>query len=148
MTRVEFFFNVEDKLQKVAELSARAVGKGRRLHVYTPDAQVSEQLGRQLWTQSALSFLPHCAAEDALADTTPVIIDSIGATLPHDDILINLQAGHPPFFSRFRRLIEIVGQTESDKAEARKRYRFYRDRGYEIRAFDANGANLTNGGGQ
>lgn len=142
MTRVEFFFNVEDKLQKVAELSERAVGKGRRLHVFTPDATVSEQLGRRLWTQPALSFLPHCSADDALADMTPVIIDSHGDVLPHDDILINLQSAHPPFFSRFRRLIEIVGPDEADKVEARKRYRFYRDRGYEIRTFDANGASL------
>lgn len=142
MTRVEFFFNVEDKLQKVAELSERAVGKGRRLHVFTPDAAMSEHLGRRLWTQPALSFLPHCSADSALADMTPVIIDSSGDVLPHDDILINLRSAHPPFFSRFRRLIEIVGQDEADKVEARKRYRFYRDRGYEIRTFDANGASL------
>lgn len=148
MTRVEFFFNVEDKLQKVAELSARAVSKGRRLHVFTPDEAVSEQLGRRLWTQPPLSFLPHCRPQDALADMTPVIIDSAGTVLPHDDILINLQTSHPPFFSRFRRLIEIVGQEEADKAEARLRYRFYRDRGYDIRTFDANGANLQQGAGQ
>lgn len=142
MTRVEFFFNVEDKLQKVAELSERAVGKGRRLLVFTPDDSMSDRLNRLLWTQSALSFLPHCSADSELAEMTPVIIDCKGEILPHDDILINLQAGHPPFFSRFRRLIEIVGQDEADKAEARNRYRFYRDRGYEIRTFDANGASL------
>ena len=142
MTRVEFFFNVDDKLQKVAELSERAVGKGRRLHVYTPDETVSEKLNRLLWTQSALSFLPHCMADSKLVDVTPVIIDSKGEVLPHDDILINLQTVHPPFFSRFRRLIEIVGHDETDKVEARNRYRFYRDRGYEIKTFDANGASL------
>jgi len=37
-------------------------------------------------------------------------------------------------------LIEIVGQEEQDKLEARKRYKFYRDRGYEMRSFDASGA--------
>jgi DNA polymerase-3 subunit chi len=142
MTRVEFFFNVEDKMQKVAELSERAVGKGRRLHVFTPDESVSERLNRLLWTQPALSFLPHCAADDKLAEVTPVIIDSKGEVLPHDDILINLQTDYPPFFSRFRRLIEIVGHDEADKVEARNRFRFYRDRGYEIRTFDANGASL------
>jgi len=62
--------------------------------------------------------------------------------LLHDDILINLRVQHPPFFSRFRRLIELVGQDESDKVEARTRYRFYRDRGYEIKSFDVNGAAL------
>jgi len=59
--------------------------------------------------------------------------------LIHDDVLVNLQAQHPPFFSRFRRLIEIVGVDEEDKAAARIRYRFYRDRGYEIKSFDVMG---------
>jgi DNA polymerase-3 subunit chi len=142
MTRVEFFFNVEDKLQKVAELTGRAVDKGRRLHVFTPDQATAEALERKLWMEPALSFLPHCRPDHALAEMTPVIIDSQGEVLPHDDVLINLRAAHPPFFSRFRRLIEIVGQDEADKAEARSRFRFYRDRGYEIKAFDANGASL------
>jgi len=62
--------------------------------------------------------------------------------LPHHDVLINLQKDYPPFFSRFTRLIEIVGQDEEDKAHARLRYKFYRDRGYEMRSFDASGAAL------
>ncbi|RDJ93817.1 DNA polymerase III subunit chi, partial [Lacticaseibacillus rhamnosus] len=37
------------------------------------------------------------------------------------------------FFSRFQRLVEIVGTDASDRQAARERYRFYRDRGYEIR---------------
>jgi DNA polymerase-3 subunit chi len=47
---------------------------------------------------------------------------------------VNLHAQTPPFFSRFERLAEIVG---IDDAEAgRERYRFYRERGYELRAHD------------
>ena len=46
------------------------------------------------------------------------------------------------FFSRFRRLIEIVGADEVDKAQARIRYKFYRDRGYEIKSYDAAGKGI------
>jgi DNA polymerase-3 subunit chi len=53
-----------------------------------------------------------------------------------DDVLINLQAQHPPFFSRFRHLIELVGAEESDKIAARARFKFYRDRGYTIKSTD------------
>jgi DNA polymerase-3 subunit chi len=142
MTRIEFFFNVANKLQKVADLSESAVNKGRRLMVFTADTAATLNLENQLWTHPPIGFLPHCRADSALASVTPIIIDWQGAQLPHDDVLINLQSQHPPFFSRFRRLIEIVGVDEADKAEARVRYRFYRDRGYEIKSFDVTGAAL------
>jgi len=142
MTRIEFFFNVGNKLDKVAELSQRAVSKGRRTMVFGPDDAVLTELERVLWSGSALSFVPHCRAQHPLAPETPIVLDFKGEPLVHDDVLINLQHQHPPFFSRFRRLIEIVGTDEADKAQARVRYRFYRDRGYEIRTFDENGAAL------
>jgi len=39
----------------------------------------------------------------------------------------------PSMFSRFQRLVEIVGTDADDREDARARFRFYRDRGYEIR---------------
>jgi DNA polymerase-3 subunit chi len=56
--------------------------------------------------------------------------------LLQDDVLINLQAQHPPFFSRFRHLIEIVSMDEADKVAARVRFKFYKDRGYAIKTTD------------
>lgn len=142
MTRIEFFFNVEDKLKKVAELTEKAVMKGRRLMVFAPDQVTTKSLENVLWSHSPTSFLPHCHAADSLSNQTPIIIDWQATELPHHDVLINLQADYPPFFSRFTRLIEIVGQEEQDKIQARLRYKFYRDRGYEMRSFDASGAAL------
>ena len=137
MTRIEFFFNVENKLQKIADLSEKAVNKGRRLMVFTPDTELTLKLEHFLWTYPVTGFMPHCRAESELAPVTPFIFDSLGTQLTHDDVLINLHSQHPPFFSRFTRLIEIVGMDEADKAAARTRYSFYRDRGYEIKTFDA-----------
>lgn len=142
MTRIEFFFNVEDKLQKVAELSEKAVMKGRRLVLFAPDEDTVRAIEGRLWSQSPTSFLPHCHAAHELAAETPIILDWQLAELPHHDVLVNLQPDYPPFFSRFTRLIEIVGQDEQDKVRARVRYKFYRDRGYEMRSFDASGAAL------
>ena len=49
----------------------------------------------------------------------------------------NLRDAPPPFFSRFARLAEIV---PADAAAAgRERYRFYRERGYELRAHNLAG---------
>ena len=59
-----------------------------------------------------------------------------GANPPHDEVLINLRPEWPPFFSRFQRLIEIVSLDEEDRSQARARFKFYRDRGYEIKSHD------------
>lgn len=142
MTRIEFFFNVEDKLKKLAELSEKAVAKGRRLVVFAPDQKAVQSIEHILWSHAPTSFLPHCNSKHDLAGETPIILDWQAEALPHHDVLINLQKDYPPFFSRFTRLIEIVGQDEEDKAHARLRYKFYRDRGYEMRSFDASGAAL------
>jgi DNA polymerase-3 subunit chi len=73
---------------------------------------------------------------DATAHVCPIIIDATGEQLIQDDILINLKTDHPPFFSRFRYLVELVGSDEADKVAARARYKFYRDRGYQIKSTD------------
>lgn len=142
MTRVDFFFNVSNKSAHVADLSGRAVQRGRRLMVLTSTQEAAEQLGVFFWSHPPIGFLPHCHATHPRATETPVIIDWRHETLPHDDILINLDSQYPPFFSRFKRLIEVVGLDDADRAAARDRFRFYRDRGYEIKTFDANGAAL------
>jgi DNA polymerase-3 subunit chi len=89
-----------------------------------------------LWMTPSIGFVPHCAPDDPLAAETPVIVDCRGEGLLHDEVLLNLRPEWPPFFSRFQRLIEIVSLDEQDRADARERFRFYRDRGYEIRTHD------------
>lgn len=137
MTRVEFYFNVTDKLAKVTELCGRAVAKGRQLTVFTQDQAMSEALQRQLWQQAPESFLPSASPHDENSVFSPIILDNEGSHLLQDDILINLKTMHPPFFSRFRYLVEIVGNDEQDKVAARQRYKFYRDRGYQVKSTDA-----------
>ena len=85
-----------------------------------------------MWTTPAIGFLPHVAAGHRLAAETPVVIARGAEDSPHDEVLVNLAAEWPPAFARFRRLVEIVSRDEDDKRAARERYRFYRDRGYEI----------------
>jgi len=65
-----------------------------------------------------------------------VIVESRGKKFLHEDVLLNLRAEWPPSFSRFQRLVEIVGRDDADRAQARERFRHYRDRGYEIRTHD------------
>ena len=136
MTQIDFYTHVEDKLKTACTLAAKAFARGLRLTVYCPDPETAHRLDRLLWTTPATGFLPHCGPDDPLAAETPVIIDCGGDNLLHDQVLLNLRPEWPPFFSRFQRLIEIVGLEDADRAGARERFRFYRDRGYEIRTHD------------
>jgi len=137
MTRVEFYFNVTDKLAKATELCERAVAKGRQLTVFTQDEAMSSILQQKLWQYAPASFLPSAYPQDEASVYAPVVLDADGSHLIQDDILINLKTEHPPFFSRFRYLVELVGNDEDDKVAARQRYKFYRDRGYQVKSTDA-----------
>lgn len=137
MTRVEFYFNVTDKLAKATELCERAVAKGRQLTVFTQDDAMSNSLQQKLWQHTPASFLPSAHPQDDTSAYVPIVVDAAGSHLIQDDILINLKTEHPPFFSRFRYLVELVGNDEDDKVAARQRYKFYRDRGYQVKSTDA-----------
>ena len=132
MTEIDFYSGGGDRLHTACRLVAKVVRQGFKLMIYTPDATVVERFDKLLWTFSSIDFIPHCRAEDKLAGVTPVILSRQATNLPRD-VLLNLDVEHPPFFSRFQRRIEIAGITPEDTQAARKRYRFYQDRGYEIR---------------
>ena len=72
--------------------------------------------------------------DSPLAADTPILI---GHALEHAGpaaVLVNLHSSPPPFFSRFERLAEIVGTDDADAAAGRERWKFYKERGYELRA--------------
>ncbi len=140
MTQIDFYTQAGDRLHTACRLAAKARNHGLRVTLYCPDRETATRLDRLLWIVPATGFLPHCAPDDRLAPVTPVLIDSTGNTHLHDEMLINLHPEWPAFFSRYQRLAEIVGSGDADRAQARERYKFYRDRGYAIRTHNLSGA--------
>lgn len=136
MTQIDFYTRVEDKLRTACRLAAKAYGAELRVVVCCPDAETASRFDRMLWTTPAIAFIPHCLAADPLAPRTPIVIDYADSAPTHDEVLLNLRPEWPPHFSRFQRLIEIVSVDDEDRQRARERYRFYRDRGYDIRTHD------------
>lgn len=132
MTEISFYSHAADKLSVARQLVAKALSQKLNVLVYAPDETVAADIDRLLWTQPALSFIPHCRDSSPLAASTPVIIGENADALPSADVLINLGDEPPPVFSRFERLMEIVTEDENDVAKGRQRYRFYKDRGYEL----------------
>jgi DNA polymerase-3 subunit chi len=75
-----------------------------------------------------------------------VLITGDLGQLPQDEAigsryerLMNLSGEIPPSFSRFSSLIEVVSEAPEIRQPARERFKFYKDRGYEIQTLDLTG---------
>lgn len=141
MTEIAFHFNVPDKLAYACRLLRKATGTGSRL-VVTGPGDALRALDTQLWTFSALDFIPHCQAASADAQVlaaSPVVLADTPRGTPHQQVLVNLGGGVPEGFERFERLIELVGREPDDRQQARVRWKHYADRGYAIGQHDLAG---------
>jgi DNA polymerase-3 subunit chi len=137
MTEISFYFNAPDKLGTARSLALKAYAAKKRLLIFSTDAAVLGMLDTLLWTTPSTGFLPHCRAGERHAEHTPIVLGHDAEATPHHEILMNLDHERPATFSRFDRLIEIVSRDDAeDRSRARERFRFYRDRGYEIRQHD------------
>lgn len=139
MTTIDFYFNAADRLGVACRLAGKAVQQKKRVLVYAPQPELAQRIDRMLWTWQAISFVPHCYAEDALAAETPVLIAAADEPAPGCEVLINLSSECPQFFERHERLLEVVAQDEEERRAGRARYAFYRERGYAIRNHDLSG---------
>ena len=136
MTQIDFYIQVDNRMQTACVLAAKALSRGVRMMILTADSESTDRVDRLLWTNPPIGFSPHCRAQHRLAPVTPIILDHIAEPVVHEQILVNLRDEAPPHFSRFERLMEIVTRDDSDRERARARFRFYRERGYEIRTHD------------
>jgi DNA polymerase III subunit chi len=132
MTRIDFYTEAADKLDVACRIAHKAYRARRPVVLFSSDDALLARIDKMLWTSPAIGFLPHCFAADAIAAETPVLLTRAVDTPHHDDVLINLDDSWPPSFARFQRLAEIVTVEEDDRVKARARYRFYKDRGYEV----------------
>lgn len=136
MTRVDFYFNAKTKVDVAMRLAAKAYQAGQHTLLYTDEDALAAKLDSSLWTAQQLSFIPHVRCGHPLAARTPVLIGTCPEALAACDVLINLTAVLPPCFSQFKRLIEIVTTDETDRRQARSRFRSYQERGCVLNTYD------------
>jgi DNA polymerase-3 subunit chi len=139
VTQVDFYILANDSDEARLRLACRIVDKATEAeqHVFinaTSDTE-AQKLDELLWTFSQGSFIPHKIVRDGIdvAPIEPVVIGlNRGPLGERWDLMINLGAEVPEFFSRYRRVAEVVDGNETRRAASRDRYRFYRDRGYTL----------------
>ena len=141
MTRISFYIlqqNISQAREHFAcRLAEKAYNKGLRTYIHTTGEQQSNALDRLLWTFKQHSFVPHAVDNNNPDPEVPVLINHAPKLndVEHAHqrtMLINLAEEIPVFFSSFERVAEVIDPQPEHKAHGRARYRFYRERGYEL----------------
>lgn len=149
MTEINFYVSDKEGLENRFKIVHRLIKLARlrkmTIYVFTDDLQTSEKLSTSLWTNEANSFLshslilndskaPNCSELNSIyifhADEHKEF--PIFEPLHNCDYLINLSSLGPTFFSRFVKMAEVIDSNKEILTAGRKRYSFYRDRGYTL----------------
>ncbi|MEE9493681.1 MAG: DNA polymerase III subunit chi [Gammaproteobacteria bacterium] len=135
MTRVDFYVLPQnDPLQRLkfaCRLTEKAWSLGHQIHIHTTSEQETELLDKLLWTFKQSSFIPHGIHSVDTLTAQPITL-SHNASPDTQEVLINLAAEVPLFFSQFDRVAELVNQDDTIKQQGRQRYSFYQQRGYAL----------------
>lgn len=136
MTRIDFYslkqHSPGDRFLLACRLVERIHGAGHRILIHAPDQEQARHLDQLLWTFRQQSFLPHGPAADSDLELTPILISHDDNPRQENQVLINLSLEIPDFFGSFERLCEPIDQDPDVRAAGRKRYTYYRDRGYPL----------------
>ncbi|MFT6433470.1 MAG: DNA polymerase-3 subunit chi [Candidatus Azotimanducaceae bacterium] len=135
MTKIDFYQieNGEAPLLFSCRLIAKIYRMGHQVHIHAESDAQAEEIDNLLWSFRPESFIPHML--DNVAEIAPVRIGCSNMNEPstHQEVLVNLSGAVPDFFSRFERVAEVVPLDENSRDAARENFRFYKDRGYEIK---------------
>ena len=138
MTRVGFYVvkaaDQSQRLQVTVRLADKAFQRGHNIFINAPDEDQARRLDDLLWTYRPTSFLPHGLHGEEQSDT--IAIGWGQEPQGHNDLLINLQLEIPEFFSRFRRVAEVVTQDPTSLQALRRSWTFYKERGYQLEKHD------------
>ena len=141
MTRVDFYLLSLPGSSAVAaacRLCEKAAQAGKKLYVRAPDAALADELDGALWSFRQGGFTAHERNTGTPIEEPqpPVLIGSAPPPSTHLDVLINLGDDVPTWFSSFERVLEVVPEHAEQRAKSRERFRFYRERGYELKTFE------------
>ncbi len=140
MTQVDFYLLQDDSAQIRASFACRLADKayrlGNRVYIHTASAEQTRQLDDLLWTFQQNSFVPHGIYQAAQHNPPPVLLAHNSEPDASIQVLINLSAEVPLFFSRFERVAELVNQNADIRQQGRSRYSFYKERGYPLRTHE------------
>ncbi len=142
MTQVDFYVlkdaSEQERLRFACRLTEKIVRMDKKVFIHTASSSQTHQLDDLLWTFQQGSFVPHEVFQVEQEHPAPVQLSHDAEPTVGDDVLINLATDVPLFFSQFERVAELVNQQSDTRTQGRKRYGFYRDRGYPLKTHEIN----------
>lgn len=115
------------------ELAASAWRLGKKVLISCETEQQALNIDETLWARDPDSFVPHNLSGEVTTYPTPIEISWKGKrNAQRRDILINLQTELPEFINSFNQIIDFVPVDETAKAQARERYKQYRQLGWQL----------------
>ena len=140
LTRIDFYYDVSNSLLFASRIARKLcyekiVSPGQPLVIRCKDSDHCDEIGDLLYRFSDKDFLPNAKLSDSHALLSPIVLlETSEIPLWANDIivLLNLDIKIEITFSSYSRVIEIVDQTDTNRQIGRKKYKFYKERGYEI----------------
>lgn len=138
MTEINFYVSKEqgldNRLAVVYRLLDIALKRNLCVHIHTGSEALSKTVDDFLWKNEISSFIPHSiiSENDSINKADKVNISHDFEPMENCDYLINMSIERPSFFSRFTKVAEILDTEDEILTAGRKRYSFYRDRGYTL----------------
>lgn len=133
---ISFYHLTVTPLEKATPaLVERAYDAGLRVHVLC-DAAKKQQLDAALWTYHPRKFLPHGTDDDAkiAPERQPILISAEQKNLNSATVLAVTNGAEITDFGGFERVLDIFdGNVEADLANARKRWKAYKDKDINLR---------------
>lgn len=134
--RVDFYLLTTNEPQSnwlvACRLLEKAYQRGHRVFVYCEHADDAALIDELLWTYKDDSFIPHNLQGEGPEPPPAVQIGYAAEPRGYNDILLNMATTIPPFFARFRRIMEIVMADDTAKDISRNHYRAYRAKGLQL----------------
>ncbi len=129
MTEVIFYTGVNDKFEWLAKTSQNILAR-KKTAVLLMEESDRRIVFEKLWTHTDISFIGNC--EDEL-DSNRRLILGLPLGLKDREVFINISEDIPLDFSSWKYLLEYVPEEASSREAARKKYKWYQERGYPIK---------------
>lgn len=134
MKQVQFYVLTQDNIyEQACDLAAKAWRLGKRVLISCETEQQAFEIDERLWAREPDSFVPHNLSGEVTQYATPIEISWKGKrNAQRRDLLISLQQAIPEYVASFTQVIEFVPIQETEKAQARERYKQYRQMGWQL----------------
>lgn len=142
MTEIRFYHLVRTGLDRaLPSLLEKTLQRGWRAIVMTGSPERTEALTSLLWTYDDRGFLPHGSAADGHAERQPIWLTETDEAPNEAEILFLTDGAETARPDAFERICLLFDGNDADAlAEARSRWKAYRDAGHVLAYWQQDGS--------